>query len=100
MQNIGLAWLVIQLSHHSALAVGTLAFCRFVPFTVFGLVAGVVADRFDNRRLVIGTQTTSMLLSPLLAALALPERRRCPSSTCSPSSSAPRRSSTRPAARR
>ena len=71
MQNIALAWLVIDLSHHSPMAVGALAFCRFVPFTVLGLVAGVVADRVDNRRLVIGTQGTSMLLSALLAALAL-----------------------------
>lgn len=71
MQNIALAWLVIDLSNHSPMAVGALAFCRFVPFTVFGLVAGVVADRVDNRRLVMATQSTSMLLSALLAALAL-----------------------------
>jgi MFS family permease len=70
MQNIGLAWLVIELSH-SPLAVGGLAFCRFVPFTVFGLFAGVVADRVDNRRFVIGTQTASMILSTVLAVLAL-----------------------------
>jgi MFS family permease len=70
MQNIALAWLVIDLSH-SPLAVGALAFCRFVPFTVFGLFAGVVADRVDNRRFVIGTQSVSMTLSSLLAALAL-----------------------------
>jgi len=70
MQNIALAWVVIELSH-SPMAVGVLAFCRFVPFTVFGLVAGVVADRVDNRRLVIATQTAAMLLSAGLAALAL-----------------------------
>ena len=70
MQNIALAWLVIEMSH-SPVAVGALAFCRFVPFTVFGLVAGVVADRVDDRRLVMTTQTISMLLSALLAALAL-----------------------------
>jgi len=69
MQNIALAWLVIELSH-SPLAVGGLAFCRFVPFSVFGLFAGVVADRVDNRRLVIGTQSTSMILSAALAGLA------------------------------
>jgi MFS family permease len=69
MQNIALAWLVVELTH-SPLAVGILAFCRFFPFTVFGLVSGVVADRFDNRRLVIGTQTASMLVAFALAALA------------------------------
>ena len=70
MQNIGLAWLVVELTH-SPLAVGLLAFCRFIPFTVFGLFAGVVADRIDNRKLVIGTQTISMTLSAILAALVL-----------------------------
>jgi MFS family permease len=70
MQNIALAWLVVELTH-SPLAVGLLAFCRFLPFTVFGLVAGVVADRIDNRKLVIGTQTISMIISALFAVLVL-----------------------------
>ena len=55
MQNIALAWLVIELSG-SPLAVGALAFCRFLPFLLFGLVAGVVVDRFDTRRLLVATQ--------------------------------------------
>lgn len=70
MQNIALAWLVVELTR-SPLAVGLLAFCRFIPFTVFGLFAGVVADRIDNRRLVIWTQSVSMLFSAALAALVL-----------------------------
>jgi MFS family permease len=70
MQNIALAWLVVELTR-SPLAVGALAFCRFVPFTVFGLVAGVVADRIDNRRLVMATQGISMALSAILAVLVL-----------------------------
>jgi MFS family permease len=70
MQNIGLAWLVIELSH-SPIAVGALAFCRFVPFTIFGLFSGVIADRVDDRRLVVTTQSIQMILSAILAALAL-----------------------------
>ncbi|MDX6396601.1 MAG: hypothetical protein QOJ43_9 [Gaiellaceae bacterium] len=70
MQNVALAWLVVELTH-SPLAVGVLAFCRFIPFTVFGLVAGVVADRIDNRKLVIATQTVSMIISALFAVLVL-----------------------------
>ena len=69
MQNIALAWFVVELTR-SPLAVGALAFCRFVPFTVLGLFAGVVADRLDVRRLVIGTQLASMLVSIALATLA------------------------------
>jgi MFS family permease len=70
MQNVALAWLVVELTS-SPVAVGVLAFCRFIPFTIFGLVAGVVADRFDNRRLVIATQATSMVFSAILAGLVL-----------------------------
>ena len=70
MQNIALAWLVVELTH-SPLAVGALAFCRFLPFTIFGLVAGVVADRIDNRKLVITTQSVSMTFSAILAVLVL-----------------------------
>ena len=69
MQNIALAWFVVELTH-SPVAVGFLAFCRFIPFTIFGLVAGVVADRFDNRRLVMVTQTASMIVALALTVLA------------------------------
>jgi MFS family permease len=70
MQNVALAWLVVELTS-SPLAVGVLAFCRFIPFTVFGLFAGVVADRIDNRKLVIGTQTVSMIFSAAFAVLVV-----------------------------
>jgi MFS family permease len=69
MQNTALAWFVVELTH-SPVAVGFLAFCRFVPFSVFGLASGVVADRFDNRRLVMITQALAMAVSVALAALA------------------------------
>jgi MFS family permease len=77
MQNIALAWLVIELSD-SPVAVGALAFCRFAPFTIFGLVAGVVADRFDNRRLVMATQASAMVVSTALAVLALTDSATLP----------------------
>ena len=70
MQNVALVWLVIQLSD-SPLAVGALAFCRFLPFTFLGLGAGVLADRVDTRRLVIATQLAAMGVSILLAAAVL-----------------------------
>jgi MFS family permease len=70
MQNVALAWLVIELSG-SALAIGALAFWRFVPFTVFGLVAGVVADRIESRRLVMATQASAMAISIALAVVTL-----------------------------
>ncbi|MBA2537952.1 MAG: MFS transporter [Actinobacteria bacterium] len=70
MQNVALAWLVLELSG-SPLAVGALVFCRFVPFTVFGLAAGVLADRIDSRRLVMATQGAALLVSIALAVVTL-----------------------------
>jgi MFS family permease len=72
MQNIAMAWLVVVLVPHSrGLAVGLLSICRFGPFTLFGLLAGVITDRLDNRRTVIVTQTVQMVLSGVLAAVTL-----------------------------
>lgn len=70
MQNVALAWLVLELSG-SPLAVGALAFWRFVPFTLFSLAAGVVADRLETRKLVMGTQAAAMVISIALAVVTL-----------------------------
>jgi len=72
MQNIAMAWLVVELEPHSrGLAVGLLAACRFGPFTVLGLFAGVVTDRFDNRHIVMVTQSVQMVFSAVLAVVTL-----------------------------
>ncbi len=72
MQNIALAWLVVQLApHQKGLAVALLAICRFGPFTLLGLFSGVVTDRFDNRRVIIVTQSVQMVFAALLAVIAL-----------------------------
>ena len=70
MQNIASAWLIVTLTH-SPVAVGVLALAQFLPFTIFGLFAGVLVDRFDTRKLVIGTQAVQMVLAAALAGIAL-----------------------------
>lgn len=70
MQRVAQAWLVLSLTH-SPVAVGILALCQFMPFTLFSLVAGVVVDRLDSWRTVIGTQATQMLLASVIAVVAL-----------------------------
>jgi MFS family permease len=70
MQNVAMYWFVLTLTH-SPLAVGILSFCRFGPFTIFGLFAGVIADRFDNRRTVIVTQSVQMVVAAALAVDAV-----------------------------
>jgi MFS family permease len=70
MQNVAMYWFILSLTH-SAVAIGILSACRFGPFTIFGLLAGVIADRFDNRRTVIATQSVQMVLSAVLAVDAV-----------------------------
>ena len=70
MQRIAQAWFILQLTH-SPLAVGYLAVAQFLPFTVLGLFAGVIVDRLDARKIVIGTQAASMVFASAIAGLAL-----------------------------
>jgi MFS family permease len=70
MQRIAMGWFVLQITH-SAFAVGVMAMASFLPFTLFGLFAGVIADRVEARTLVIGTQAAQCLFSAILAWIAL-----------------------------
>ena len=70
MQNVAMYWFVLTLTH-DPFAIGILSICRFGPFTVFGLFSGVIADRFDNRKTVIVTQSVQMALSVVLAVDAV-----------------------------
>ena len=70
MQRIALGWYVLQLTH-SPFDVGVMAFAQFAPYMVFGLFAGVLADRLDARRTVIGTQTALLISASALAWIAL-----------------------------
>jgi MFS family permease len=69
MQDTALPWLILGLTH-SPVYVGLLVFARYAPFMLFGLHSGVLADRLDNRRTVIVTQTASLLVAAALATLA------------------------------
>lgn len=68
MGDTAIPWLVVQRTH-SPVAVGVLLCCRYAPIALFGLFAGVLADRFDNRRFLIATQFASMVVIGILAAL-------------------------------
>ena len=70
MQRIALAWFILQLTH-SPFDVGVMAFAQFTPYMLFGLFAGVLADRLDARRTVIATQTAQLVSASALAWIAL-----------------------------
>ena len=70
IDKVAQAWLVLALTH-SAVAVGLLAACQFVPFSVLGLIAGVVVDRLDTWRTVVVTQAIRMVIAATLAGIVL-----------------------------
>jgi len=70
MQRIALGWFILQLTH-SPFDVGVMAFAQFAPYMAFGLFAGVLADRLDARRTVIGTQAAQLVSASALAWIAL-----------------------------
>jgi len=69
MQNVSQGWLVLTLTNNSAFWLGVVGFCAAIPFLLFTLFGGVVADRVNKRRLLIYTQSTMMVLAFLLAGL-------------------------------
>jgi MFS family permease len=70
MQRVAQDWLVLELTD-SALAVGIATSLQFLPILLFGVWGGVLADRYDRRRLILGTQAVSAALATALAVCTL-----------------------------
>jgi MFS family permease len=70
MQNVAQAWLVYRITG-SSVALGAIGFSSQIPVFLLAPVGGIVADRFPRQRVVIATQSASMLLALALAALTL-----------------------------
>lgn len=77
MQSVAQAWLVYRISG-SELALGTVAFVAYLPVLCLAPVAGVVADRVDKWRLIMGTQSTAMVLALLMGLLVASGRATVP----------------------
>jgi MFS family permease len=71
MQRVAQDWLVLQLSHNSAAALGITTGLQFLPMLLFGLWGGLIADRYPKRRLLLITQTAMGLQAVLLGVLVL-----------------------------
>ena len=63
MQRLAQAWLILQLTNNSGVALGVETGLQFLPMLIFGAWGGVIADRFDKRRLLYGTSTAAGLLA-------------------------------------
>jgi MFS family permease len=70
MQTTAQLWLVYKLTGSAAL-LGVFGFASQVPMLFLSSIGGYIGDRYDRQRSVIATQTASMILAFVLAALTL-----------------------------
>jgi MFS family permease len=70
MQRIAQDWLVLELTG-SITAVGVAVALQFLPVLLFGLVGGVIADRYPKRRILLITQSVAASMALTLGLLAL-----------------------------
>ena len=70
MQRVAIAWLAYQLTG-SPLVLGLVEFSAQLPALLLGPFAGLAADRWNRRRLLMWTQTLSMAQAGVLAVLVL-----------------------------
>lgn len=68
MQSVAQAWLVLKLTN-SGTALGLVIALQFLPVLLLGPAGGLLADRFDKRRLLLATQTGAGLLALALGIL-------------------------------
>ena len=70
MQRIAMSWLVYRLTN-SVFLLGIVGFFGLLPTFLIAPVAGVFADRWNRRRILVVTQCLSMLQASILALLVL-----------------------------
>jgi MFS family permease len=70
MDNVAEGWLVYRLTH-SALLLGVATFAGQIPVFLLAPLGGMIADRWDRRKIVIATQSASMAIAFTLASLTL-----------------------------
>ena len=70
MQTTAQLWLIYELTG-SAAFLGVLGFASQVPMLFLSSLGGYVGDRYDRKRGVLATQSASMILAFVLAALKL-----------------------------
>lgn len=73
MQTVAQSWLVLEMTG-SAFYLGLISFMGDLPILLFSLIGGVVADRFDRRKLLLGSQYTQMTSAFILTALVVLHR--------------------------
>jgi MFS family permease len=75
VQRIALTWLVYRLTN-SAFLLGIVGFSGQIPLLIITPFAGVLADRLNKHKILLYTQTLSMIQAFVLAALVLSDNIR------------------------
>ena len=70
MENVAQSWLVLELTS-SPLALGLTGLAQVIPTITLTLLGGVIADRKDRRRIMIGAQAVTALIFFTLLALVI-----------------------------
>src|SRR5438128_7710437 len=70
MQSVAQSWLVYRLTG-SSLLLGSVGFASQIPVFLLAPFGGAMADRANRHRVIIATQTLSMILALTLAGLTL-----------------------------
>lgn len=70
VQRLGVGWLAWELTR-SGFWLGAVAFADLFPVMVLGLFGGVLADRYDRRRLLLGGQVLALVQALALWALTM-----------------------------
>src|SRR5215217_6553289 len=73
MQKVAQSWLVFDLTK-SSFYLGLDDFLGQLPILLFTLLGGVIADRYERRRLLLGSQYVQMATAFALAALVFQGR--------------------------
>jgi MFS family permease len=71
MQRVAQDWLVLDLTNNSGIALGIATGLQFLPPLLFGLWGGVLADRYDKRRILMITQAAMGSLAMILGLLVI-----------------------------
>ncbi|MGH9862095.1 MAG: MFS transporter [Candidatus Acidiferrales bacterium] len=66
MHQVALGWLVLELTN-SPFRLGLVGFAQFIPALLFSLPGGVIADRVNRRRWLLGTHSVMLVLALTLA---------------------------------
>jgi len=70
MQRTAVSWVIYTLTH-SAFMLGLAVFAQQFPSFLLSLFGGIIADRYSRYKILLITQTASMIQAILLAALIL-----------------------------